>query len=549
MHQQRWIFSCLSFLIAVPASAMTLVGTVLDADTSQPIPARVYVQNQSGEWLFVESSVKEGSALPYLEQWVPMPKSVERHTTISAHPFQIDLKTGQYRITIERGKEYRPLSRTIVVTERGKDQRETFWLQRWVNMESRGWFSGETHVHRRIHELPNVMLAEDLNVTFPVTFWTTEAHSAPHLSPSTLRRQGPSPFGEREDRGRHPIRIDDTHLVFPRNTEYEVFNVRGRPHVLGAMFLLNHKSIFRNGVPPVGDIAEQAHREGALIDLDKHNWPWSMMLVPVAKVDLYELSNNSVWRTEFGFRQSMVDPAAYMKVDTDDAGMTELGWLNFGFEIYYTLLNCGFRLQPTAGTASGVHPVPLGFSRVYVHLDGPFDGTHWIDGLRAGRSFVTTGPMLFVKVNGVDPGQVFRQSGPIWMQIRGEIHAAQPLQRVELIVNGQKSPLPLGVPQTTPAGAFRYSINEKIHVGHSSWIAVRCFQMTPKGRVRFAHTAPWHITIDDEPVRPRREEIDYLVRRIQQEIDRNQGVLSDAALSEFHQALRIYSQIADHARD
>ena len=58
----------------------------------------------------------------------------------------------------------------------------------------------------------------------------------------------------------------------------------------------------------------------------------------------------------------------------------------------YALLNCGFRLRPTAGTASGVHPVPLGFGRVYVHLPDGFDYAAWMKGLGAGRSFVTAAP-------------------------------------------------------------------------------------------------------------------------------------------------------------
>ena len=93
-----------------------------------------------------------------------------------------------------------------------------------------------------------------------------------------------------------------THVILPRNTEYEVFRVGDRGHTLGALFLLNHRSMFTKLALPVAPIAEQAHAEGALIDLDKHSWPWSMMLVPVAKVDLFELSNNSVWRTQFGRR-------------------------------------------------------------------------------------------------------------------------------------------------------------------------------------------------------------------------------------------------------
>ena len=57
---------CFSNIITL-VSATELVGTVLDADSGKPIPARVYVQNTSGRWLFVESAAAEGSALPYRE--------------------------------------------------------------------------------------------------------------------------------------------------------------------------------------------------------------------------------------------------------------------------------------------------------------------------------------------------------------------------------------------------------------------------------------------------------------------------------------------------
>ena len=137
-----------------------LKASVVDGATDKIIPARVYVESETGEWFFVESSSNEGSALPYREEWVPMAGSVEKHTTVSAHPFQVLLKPGRYTVTIERGKEYVPLSESIViVADQGIEKR--FRLQRWVNLAERGWFSGETHVHRRISELPNVMLAED----------------------------------------------------------------------------------------------------------------------------------------------------------------------------------------------------------------------------------------------------------------------------------------------------------------------------------------------------------------------------------------------------
>ena len=97
-----------------------------------------------------------------------------------------------------------------------------------------------------------------------------------------------------------------------------------------------------------------------------------------------------------------------MKIERDKNGFTERGWIDYGFQNYYALLNCGFRLRPTAGTASGVHPVPLGFGRVYVHCPDGFGYDAWVRGLDRGESFVTTGPMLLVRVNGKNPGTTFK---------------------------------------------------------------------------------------------------------------------------------------------
>ncbi|MCA9213076.1 MAG: carboxypeptidase regulatory-like domain-containing protein [Planctomycetales bacterium] len=190
-------FVCVFLINAVlgtSTSAVGFVGAIVDDATGKPIAARVYVQNaNSGEFLFVETDSDDGSALPYREQWVPMENSIERHTTVSAHPFRVDLAPGRYSLIVERGKEYSTFVREVTIAVGDSTRRETVRLKRWANMAARGWYSGETHVHRRIPELPNVMLAEDLNVAVPVTFWTTNAYEAPHLKPSTLRSQGPSP--------------------------------------------------------------------------------------------------------------------------------------------------------------------------------------------------------------------------------------------------------------------------------------------------------------------------------------------------------------------
>lgn len=516
-------------------------GRVLDADSGQPVASRVYLQNAAGDWLFVSSTDPDGSALPYREEWVPMPGSVERHTSVSAHPFRAPLPAGEYTVEIERGKEFIPLRARFVMADAPVDQ--TFRLRRWINLAQRGWFSGETHVHRRVQELTNVMLAEDLNLAFPVTFWTVRSDAAPGLEPSPLRSQGPSPFGPREDRGSAPIAIDPTHVILPRNTEYEIFSIGGRAHTLGAVFVLNHRSVFTQLVPPVAPMAERAHEEGALLDLDKHAWPWSLMLVPVAKVDLFELSNNSVWRGRFGFNGAPAGLPAWMQAERDGPNtLTEWGWLNYGFEVYYGLLNCGFRISPTAGTASGVHPVPLGYSRVYVHTGGSFDLAGWLRGLKVGRSFVTTGPMLFATVNGHLPGERFEfataPSDGVTLQV--ESVSEKPVARIEVLVHGRVIETIVPELARTEAGAWRATARRSVPIRETSWLAVRSVEVQPDGRKRFAHTAPWYFTVAGRLITPRREQVDYFAGLMEGELKRNRAILPPAALAEFEQAREFY---------
>ncbi len=537
---------------------MEFLGRILDQRTGLPVGARVYSKDGEGRWHFVETADERGSAWPYAEQWVPMPESVERHTTVSAHPFRVRLRPGVYEIEIERGKEYLPLREKITIppiqpetpaAERSMER--TFRLVRMIDMASRGWYSGETHVHRRIVELPNVMLAEDLNVAFPVTYWTTSADRVPDLEPSSLRSQGPSPFGPREDRGFEPIRITDRHVIVPRNTEYEIFSVGEKRHVLGALFILNHRKPFALKAPPIRPIAEQAHAEGALLDLDKHNWPWSLMLVPVAKVDLFELSNNSVWRTNFGFKSAGHALPPWAEFEQESPGvLTEWGWLQFGFEMYYALLNCGFRLSPTAGTASGVHPVPLGHSRVYVHTGDSFDLAAWLEGLKRGRSFVTTGPMLFAKLAGEHPGTIFKRPSERGGKTdwSAEVISPEPIARFEVIVNGEVRQKFEPAQTRTPEGAWRWSGEGSIDMPDSGWVTFRTWSDRPDGRKLFAHTGVWHFEVAGRPVRPPKAQIDYLIEQLEISAAKQRDVLSPEAFREFEQALEAYREIRARAR-
>jgi hypothetical protein len=463
------------------------------------------------------------------------------HTTLSAHPFAVQLLPGKYKLTVERGKEYFPLTRQVKV---GRQPLEVeFKLRRWIEMDKLGWYSGDTHVHRTLEELPNCMLAEDLNVTFPLLDWESKAFSAPRDNPKSIAAQiAPK-----------PIRVDDTHVIYPRNTEYEIGRVGDTRHTLGAFFVLNHQTILDLGVPPVGPVAERAHREGGLIELDKHAWPWSMMLVPVMPVDLFELSNNHLWRTEFAFKTFGEPAAPYMDLQRDapDEPYNEKGWMNYGFKNYYAILNCGFRLRPTAGTASGVHPVPLGFGRVYVQMPDGFEYHGWVEGLNRGRSFVTTGPMLLVGINDKEPGHTFHQQAATEQSyhVGGSALSARPLTRIEIVINGEIAQRLDPANRPRERGGYESPIKATLDIDGSSWIVVRCFEEYDNGRLRFAHSSPVHVDVAGVPLRPRRREVDFLIRRIEDQLARSAEVLPEAALAEYRRALDIYQKIRETARD
>ena len=527
----------LVFLQGSPAAADPLAvlnGRVTDARTGTLLPARVSIRDSAGEWFFPRCVSAEGTAVDYQRNRKGSPAM---HTTLSADPFMVRLPPGKYTVTAQRGKEYFPVEREVVVDTDSTDI--VLPLVRWIHMARLGWYSGDTHSHRSLAETPNLVLAEDLNLSFPLSHWVSEGRVSPVKGNRVL---APAPQPE-------PIKIDDDHLVYPLNTEYELGGIGGRPHALGAVLIIGHKTLFHQGAPPVGPVAEQAHREGALLDFEKHSWSWSLMLAPVMQVDLFELSNNHVWPGPFqlGKWTFGMNPA-YMRVATDQNGYTEWGWIDYGFQTYYALLNCGFRIQPTAGTGSGAHPVPLGFGRVYVQQPDGFSYENWIKELKAGRSFVTTGPMLLATVNGRPAGHVFvsASTGDAY-RVAGRVESRYRVDRVEIVVNGLVVRTLTPRSERAPEEGFRTPFSADVSLAGSGWIAVRTFTRNRASRIRFAHTSPWHVEVADHPLKPRAEEVDYIVRHLDRELRRHRGVLEPASLAEFKAALDFYRELEVNA--
>src|SRR6185295_9513936 len=75
------------------------------------------------------------------------------------------------------------------------------------------------------------------------------------------------------------------------------------------------------------------------------------------------------------------------------------------------------------------------------------------------------------------------------------VFSEQPLEMIELIVNGAVAQR--FEPQNTRAraGSFESRVSTRFNPKTSSWLAWRCFEKGPGNRFRFAHTGPWHFDI------------------------------------------------------
>lgn len=551
---RRHLFLICGLLAAaptLPSRAGEVGGRITDARTGRPVEAKLAIASlDRPEAVHLAASADpKGAAVPHDKRRGDGIREV--HTALSAHPFRVDLPPGRYRLTASRGPEYRPAVAEIALDPGGQAPPPVeLKLERWIDMAERGWFSGDVHCHLPRKGLETVLMAADLNVTFPLAGWVTDSAQ--------------TPAGHNKIKESWPVNrlepIDATHGFWTVNSEYELFTRDGAREPLGALLVLRHREPLDLAIPPLGPMLKAAREQGALLDLEKHNWPWSMVLPAIGAADLFELANNHLWEAGFGvtdwYPEYLPD---YMGIPVGpDGKIDERGWLQFGFQNWYALLNCGLRIAPSAGTGAGVHPVALGFSRVYVRLGGDrFDLDEWVSGLKAGRSLVTTGPMLFLTVAERHPGSRLdwdpdakeakggEEEGdgvPVICRVESEF----PLDSLELIVNGEARALEIGGPIGAKA-AHSAMARARVPLTRSGWIAARVLARTPEGRPRFAHTAPVYVEVEGRPLRPKTREAAYLLKRVEDEIARQGKALSPEARAEFQRAADFYRGKRDEA--
>lgn len=163
-------------------------------------------------------------------------------------------------------------------------------------------------------------------------------------------------------------------------------------------------------------------------------------------------------------------------------------------DLWYRFLNLGIPIAPEAGTdvMTDLHrTMAVGTTRVYVRPDGVFNLRSYLDALRHGRSFVTNGPLLDVRIGDRQPGDVV-VTGGTKVSFQVALHSAVPVERVDVVVNGR-------VAWSSPGMAIDSSgsreFSGEVTLPKGGWVAVRArggktMRWPAMDSYAFAHTAP-----------------------------------------------------------
>jgi hypothetical protein len=445
--------------------------TIVDSQTKKPIVARVSIERDGGKFHAPPGSlyrVVNNYGHFYCEQ-----------------DSKFDLPVGKYRLRAFHGPEFRASHAAFEISE-GKPHDLELKMQRWTDQSKNAWHCGENHIHA------NYGYGEWYNS--PKTMFAQSAGEALEVSNFMVANSdGDGIFDRRYFRGGvDPISTKETLLYW--NQEF-------RSTIWGHMTLVNLSHLvepimtgFRDtrspwDIPTNSDIAKKTHLQNGLVNYthvaqradDPYTNPYTGKAIPV--------------------------DVALGNIDSLDLNATYNGTV----PLWYRLLNCGFRLTASAGTDCFLNRVRSrlpGGDRVYVQVRGPFSYDSWIDGLRAGRTFVTNGPMLRFSVGLHRIGDDVKLATGKTFKVTAQANAQFPLTRLELIQNGKV------IHSAKPnAEGLVASIETDVEIKSGCWLAVRAIGPGhadhPVGS-QYAHTSPIYFEVAGQGARSKEDAANFL---------------------------------------
>ena len=446
--------------------AARLELTVKTRDRAGFLPARVYVVGSD--------RLARGPAGTFL-----------RSTWTGGHQYfhtrgasSLVLPSGPARILVVHGFEHAPVTMDVDLEPEGN--RVEVQPRPAIDCASRGWYSGDIHIHLNlVHKtLDQLVLTQD-------ALLQAEAEDLDVSNLLVCNSLGSITFDRNRFTGSvHPLSTADRILYW---------NEEVRASLYGHFAALNLKTFlepnftgFRNtdhafDYPSNTIQARKGREQGAGI----------FYVHPVHVPEANDLAGSSAKAVPVDAALGLVD------------GLEILGYGHTAasLRLYYRLLNCGFRLAAAAGTDAfnniRRHKV-IGADRVYVHTGDDFDYDSWVQGLRAGRSFVTNSPLLFFEVDGRLPGSELELDEPGQVRVQVEAHSHAPMDRLELVFNGT----PIRTVKASGNGnhlIFRGSLP----ITGSGWLAARIqggpHRLVVNNPDLFAHTTPVYLTVGGKP--------------------------------------------------
>lgn len=408
------------------------------------------------------------------------------------------LPRGVVLVDIACGYEYEPV-RQCVEIQPGQ-QHLTLQLNRWIDMNAAGYYSGDTHVHfLSAQGAVNEACAEGLNVV------------------NLLQSQWGHLFTNTEEFTGRPHTSQDGKTIVYVSQE-------NRQHMLGHISLLGLKA----PVMPWASGGPSEAELGGGLEITLSHW-----------ADLAHAQGGTVVLPHIPTPNG--EPAALIATGRLDA-VEMLDFLDYEHREYYRYLNAGYRLPLVGGTDKMSSNTPVGLYRTYARLEEgqPFDYDSWCRALRQGRTFLSGGPLLWLTVDGQEPGAEIRIGRGANLEIEATARSIFPLHSLQIIEKGRV------VAETVSAGGSKtLKLNERLKFSGDSWLAARCagpeYTARPHHDARrrgiMAHTSPVYLTAEEGLGLYSEETFRYMLTLISGSLDyirRRSPYYPDEATTHFH---------------
>ncbi|TKV74026.1 hypothetical protein FDV58_34030 [Bradyrhizobium elkanii] len=447
---------------------------VLDASDGQELSSRVHFRGAHGEYLpplAHTAFVDDG--------WGQNVGGDLRLGTMSyayvPGRFEIMLPVGKVAAEIVHGFEYKVVRTSFEIRPGQTELR--FALERWSDIRRRGYYCGDVHVHF-LDPVTAALesAAEDINVTNLLAAQWGRAFT------------GVTHGIAQQHNGGHPdriVRIDS----------------ENRHHMMGDVFLLNLKE----PVLPLSSGGPERDEIGGWEDVSLVDWCAACKMQ--GGLVFNQLTPTPHAEATAAIALGLIDAVEVRWFNFDFASHLQIeghwGETPFdcpGVQQWYVYLNAGYRLPAVGGTDKMSNGTALGALRTYAFLgDGQkFDYARWCSAVARGHTFVSTGPLLELYVNGKMPGDEIElpdTGGQV--HITAQARSAQPFDVIDIVQNGQ-----VVARANANADGLAASVDATVTIDRSSWLAARCFG---RGSLHTqhpidigAHTSPVYVSVGNK---------------------------------------------------